>query len=283
MAALFLSDAGRTEGTAAAWAERWALDDAAEVLYRMARRVVARSMRPVFDRMVDGEDLVQEAVARAALAVRRLPPTLEEAQARGWLYRVMRLAVWDTLSHAHRSTQTALRPVAVESLEDSDDRLLVAAVRVEEEIVDRLLAAQHVRLILPLLTALERDALARRMRDVGAGQPRTLPKSLENALARVRRKAQRALLVGSMPEGRRGATETLVLAAMTKISEARAGGPGARPAAVAWMCGYGAGNGRRVGDCLKRLADDGRVERCGWSRNGRRTLYRLRAGGEGRA
>lgn len=50
LAALFLSDAGGTEGQTAAWAGRWALDDATEVLYRMARRVVARSMRPVFDR-----------------------------------------------------------------------------------------------------------------------------------------------------------------------------------------------------------------------------------------
>jgi DNA-directed RNA polymerase specialized sigma24 family protein len=180
---------------AAAWPARWAQDDAAEALYRMARRVVARSLRPVRDRMLDGEDFVQEAVLRAYRATRRLPPGIDPGQARGWLYRVMRLAVWDALARAHRSAETKLDPVRIEVLEDADDHVLLAAADLMDECVaGRLSAIEAVRMVIPLLTPLEREALALRVRDLAAGRLKAMPtKRLDNALVRVQRKARRVL------------------------------------------------------------------------------------------
>lgn len=253
-----------------------AADEAVETLYRMARRVVARSLRPVRDRMLDGEDLVQEAVIRAYRALMRLPSGVEGAQARGWLYRVMRLAVWDALSRAHRSAETRLDPVRIEDLEDADDQLLVAAADLlNERVAGRMAAAQAVRMVVPLLTPVEREALALRMADLAAGRLRAMPsKRLDNALLRVQRKARR-LLAGETGRGQRD-PEGRVLSALARLPDAAPGGPGVPYSAVARACGYAAGS-RWVASVCLRLEAKGHLERVGagrrrgvlWRRTGR--------------
>ena len=242
-------------------------EDWAEV-YRCAWRVVRRIGGRITDPGFDLEDMVQVAVAGAWQTLSSACPDTPD-HARHLLYKAMRSAVYSEFRRIYRQPERTY-----------DEMDLSAHAGTEKDPLTRLCeraSVQEIRAFIQTLSPIEqaavRAAVTVRLYDGGRGARVITSKQVDNALQRVRKKAEVHFTRSGV---RREGVLDRVLGALRNRSETAPGGPGAireqiaawantRPESVSWV--------------LPRLMERGLVEVCG--QRGRGRLYRLAVQQEG--
>jgi len=237
-----------------------------EQLYRRAWGVARRLGPKIWDPSYDLEDMVQVAVTGAWRALSSVPvQSPEHAWHLG--YQAMRKAVWSEFRRLYRTPDRTFDLVDIAAMPSEDQDPLAKLV---EQV-----SVGEIRVFIESLSPVEQDALARSVLAYSHGRRGAvrvvLSKSVDNALQRVRKKAE--VRFGRRGVQRRDLAE-VVLRVMERHAETAPGGPGAgREDIRRWAA---IEKPQTASEVLSRLVAATQIEVCGKRRGGR--IYRLLAG-----